>query len=75
MNDLAKLAYETLYQEKTQKLKELIMQFKIILSSGSGDFGIFSHGKQSALYAAIYLQDQNLLTNEMKNGVREFTNK
>jgi hypothetical protein len=57
MNDLARLAYQTLEEERTPKLKELIMQFRIILSSGNGDFGIFSFGKQSVLYAAVYLQN------------------
>lgn len=42
LHDLAYLAYSTLEKENYPNLSEQVLVLKILLSSGSGDFGIYS---------------------------------
>lgn len=80
MHDLASFTYKKLGDKvKSEdsaadvkaKLECVNINMRIWLSSGKGDFGIYSHNKRPIFYACTFVPTTPY--EEMKTGVKEYT--
>lgn len=72
MIDLASFSYEKLHAEDpTRDLENLVLNIRIWLSSGKGDFGIYSNDKKPIFYACTFIPTTPY--ESLKEGVKEYT--
>ncbi|KAL4457033.1 hypothetical protein ABPG74_014671 [Tetrahymena malaccensis] len=72
MMDLASFSYKKLYEQNNQAdLESTVLNIRIWLSSGRGDFGIYSNDKKPIFYACTFIPTTPY--DKLKEGVKEFT--
>lgn len=69
--DIARYSYNSLLEGKEENIQNLTINMKVFVSSGKGDFWLYSYDKEPIVYVVVYVT--NLAVKELYQGVKQIS--